>query len=250
MKNYYKNISLFISFIIFIIFIFFIINLYKICIYTDKEKNITNYNDLLQPDLFNNNESLEKQIKKLINMSIKSQNNLFVMLSNLKKILKKNNIIISLYNPNIKSYNSILEKTNINNKNIRYILDIYRGAIIVNDINYINYINDYIQKNCNKYGFKIINYKNRFINPKKSGYRDINLKLKDINNNNLIGELQIHYCPIKKISELFEHKIYKMLKTLPENKKKKLDLYLNILLKYIYDKEFNTFDKECLALFQ
>jgi hypothetical protein len=58
---------------------------------------------------------------------------------------------------------------------------------------------------------------NTFEKPWPNGYRDYNCRLKDIDNEDLIGELQIHFCPIKFFSQTVGHLSYEILRMLDPN---------------------------------
>lgn len=167
--------------------------------------------------ILNNITTVEDGVKKILKLSEVSQIKLINML---KKIKRKFGKSVMIYNPNVKSYESALRKakneTGIPNQILR-LNDGYRASILTEDISIIPNILIEIDALLPKYNFKKMSILNTFENPWPNGYRDYNCRLKDIENNDLIGELQIHFCPIKFFSQTVGHLSYEILRNLDPN---------------------------------
>ena len=164
--------------------------------------------------IFNTHTHLEDGVKQILKLSETSQEKLINMLDEIKTQFT-NSII--LYNPGVKSYESALRKaqneTGIPNHILR-LNDGYRASIISNDYSNIPSILSEIDKLLPKYRFEKMSVLNTFANPWPNGYRDYNCRLKDLENEDLVGELQIHFCPIKLFSQTVGHLSYEILRTL------------------------------------
>lgn len=164
--------------------------------------------------IFNDITTVEEGVKKILDLSVRSQKKLTDMLENIKIIFGKS---VMIFNPGVKSYESALRKaqnaTGIPNQILR-LNDGYRGSIISQDISIIPDILLQIDDLLPKYQFKKMSTLNTFEKPWPNGYRDYNCRLKDLDNQNLIGELQIHFCPIKFFSQTVGHLSYEILRTL------------------------------------
>jgi hypothetical protein len=175
----------------------------------------------VQPmSIVQNAKTLEEGVQKLLDLAPTSQKKLVRFMDNIVEFLKQKGIDASYYDPGIKSFDSALRKAKKGYgtpNQIRLLTDPYRASMIVEDKNGIQLINDYIKQNSEKNGFKIVYDKDTFKAPWSNGYRDINFKFSDIENQGLVGELQIQLCSIKKFTELAGHKAYEIARTLPRN---------------------------------
>lgn len=167
--------------------------------------------------IFDNIQTIDEGVQKILHMSIISQEKLIDMLDNIKQTYGDSVII---YNPGVKSYESALRKakndTGVPNQILR-LNDGYRASIICKNFEDINSILVAIDQLLPRYHFKKLSVLNTFVNPWPNGYRDYNCRLEDIENNNLVGELQIHFCPIKLFSQTVGHLSYEILRTLKED---------------------------------
>ena len=167
--------------------------------------------------------SLEEGVTRLLELGENSQKHLTRFMNHVVRHFTDNNIEILYYNPLIKSFQSALRKAKsggiggVKNQ-IRAFDDPYRGSLILNTMANIYNVSNFIERHSEEYGFKILNKINTFDHPRPSGYRDINYKISDMRNQELVGELQIHLCTIRKFSEI-NHKAYEITRSLPENKK-------------------------------
>ena len=168
--------------------------------------------------IFNNITTIEEGVKEILTLSEASQKKLMEMLENIKRKFGKS---VMIFNPGVKSYESALRKaqnaTGIPNQILR-LNDGYRASILSEDINIIPDILTEIDNLLPMYHFKKMSILDTFKTPWPNGYRDYNCRLKDIENHDLIGELQIHFCPIKFFSQTVGHLSYEILRTLdPKN---------------------------------
>jgi hypothetical protein len=207
-----------------------------------------------QPEeLFTEITTVEGGVSKLLKLATSSQTKLIKIIEELIVVLKTKNIISAYYNPNIKSYDSAVRKVKNSygtSNQIRQLTDVYRASIILSKQDDINIAIPLITKLFDKYKFEVVYFKNTFENPWDDGYRDINYKLKDIDNGNLIGELQIQLCSIKKFTEEIGHKSYEIIREIKEQSKKDtVKPYMNDLTKYGYDKAALSTDPKCIEDF-
>ena len=167
--------------------------------------------------IFSDVTTLEDGVKKILMLSTASQAKLIHMLDNLKQIFGSSVII---YNPDVKSYESALRKAKNETGEANQILrlnDGYRASIICKNFEEINPILNEIDKLLPKYNFRKLSVLNTFAKPWPNGYRDYNCRLEDLDNDDLVGELQIHFCPIKLFSQTVGHLSYEILRTLKED---------------------------------
>lgn len=68
-----------------------------------------------------------------------------------------------------------------------------------------------------EYKFRKVSVLNTFERPWPNGYRDYNCRIMDLGNQNLVGELQLHLCPIKLFSQTVGHLSYEILRELDDN---------------------------------
>jgi hypothetical protein len=195
-------------------------------------------------ELFNKNDTVETAVKDLLFMTHISQQKLEDMMNDY--VTTSNNTSI-FYSPGIKTEESAIRKVNTMNKQIRRLTDVYRGSIVLNDLKEIDTIDNKLNELFIKYKFKNVYFRDAFKKPWKDGYRDMNYKLADIENHNLVGELQIQYCPIKKFTEIVGHKSYEILRNMEKGKEKDLvEENLNELTNYGYNNVFKNSDENCL----
>jgi hypothetical protein len=167
--------------------------------------------------IFNKTDTLEEGVSKILHLSEESQNKLIRMLDEIKRIFGTSVII---YDPHVKSYESALRKAKNETGEPNQILrlnDGYRGSIISNNFSNITSILSEIDKLLPMYSFVKLSVLDTFANPWPNGYRDYNCRIKDTQNNDLVGELQIHFCPIKLFSQTVGHLSYEILRTLKED---------------------------------
>ena len=178
----------------------------------------TDIRDPQPVSIFNNIKTLEEGVSHVLNLSIASQDKLIKMLSDIQIKFGKS---VMIFNPGVKSYESALNKVKnvsgaIKNQILR-LIDGYRASILSEDIKNIPEILTHLDKLLPIYKFEKMSIANSFDRPWPNGYRDYNCRLRDIENEGLIGELQIHFCPIKFFSQTVGHKSYEILRTLDPN---------------------------------
>jgi hypothetical protein len=105
--------------------------------------------------------------------------------------------------PELKNFDTATEKVKREyHGDWKKLTDIVRCSIVFSNIKDINHgLEDF-----NNSGFPIVYIKDRFKNPTKSGYRDINA-LFDDKKDRIIGEVQFHLCHIIKVKNM-EHRLY------------------------------------------
>lgn len=184
-------------------------------------------------EIFKNITTLEDGIKHLLTLAEISQKKLIKLI--VSYLLKPG---ISYYNPGIKTFDSCFMKIKLDYivpYQIRQLTDCYRASIIIHDLKHLNEILSSIRTVFKDNRFEIVKEVNSFNKPRPSGFRNFIIKIRDLDNSNLIGELQINKCSIKLISELLEHNIYKLIKTLSPEKKSALESDLNKFTRYEYN---------------
>jgi hypothetical protein len=164
--------------------------------------------------IFSKTKTLEEGVKQVLKLSGRAQTKLIQMLEHIKTRFGKSVII---FNPGVKSYESALRKaqnaTGVPNQILR-LNDGYRASILSEDIHNIPEILKYLDQLLPRYNFEKMSVLNTFEKPWPNGYRDYNCRLKDNENEGLIGELQIHFCPIKFFSQTVGHLSYEILRML------------------------------------
>ena len=167
--------------------------------------------------IFSNIKTLEEGVKQILKLSGNAQTKLIKMLEHVKTKFGKSVII---FNPGVKSYESALRKaqnaTGVPNQILR-LNDGYRASIVSEDINIIPEILKHLDQLLPVHHFEKMSVLNTFEKPWPNGYRDYNCRLKDNENEGLIGELQIHFCPIKFFSQTVGHLSYEILRMLDPN---------------------------------
>jgi hypothetical protein len=158
--------------------------------------------------------SLEDGVKHILKLSQSSQTKLIKMLDHIKTKYGKT---VLIYNPKVKSYDSALRKaqnaTGVPNQILR-LNDGYRASVLCSNFHTISEILAEIDKVLPMYKFEKMSVLNTFERPWPNGYQDYNCRLKDVENSDLIGELQIHFCPIKLFSQTVGHLSYEILRNL------------------------------------
>lgn len=105
--------------------------------------------------------------------------------------------------PSVKSYQRAQQKVaNKFNGDASQLTDLARASIVADDIHQLMASYKLIAQSSH-----IVKVKNRFANPKLSGYRDINLLL-ELPQTKMIVELQLHLNDIAEIKSGPEHEIY------------------------------------------
>ena len=167
--------------------------------------------------IFGKTKTLEEGVKHILKLSGSTQTKLIRMLENVKTKFGKSVII---FNPGVKSYESALRKaqnaTGVPNQILR-LNDGYRASILSEDIHIIPEILTYLDQLLPAHHFEKMSVLNTFEKPWPNGYRDYNCRLKDLENHGIVGELQIHFCPIKFFSQTVGHLSYEILRTLAPN---------------------------------
>ena len=134
---------------------------------------------------------------------------------------------------------------------IRALTDTYRGSIVTNDLESIlnGKMVDSIKVLLNASGFKVLLVRNTFLVPWEDGYRDINFRITDKKNQDLVGELQVHYCPVKKFTELIGHEAYEIIREIPDDDPTKpmVRQSLNRLTRRGYDKVMRERQEGCIS---
>jgi hypothetical protein len=170
--------------------------------------------------LFQNMTTLEEGVTRLLELASSSQKKLVRFMDAIVADLKSKGINSSYYDPGIKSFDSALRKAKKGYgtpNQIRLLTDPYRASMIVEEKDGIKIISDFIRSNAQSFGFRIVYDRDTFNQPWSNGYRDINYKFADVENQGLVGELQIQLCGIKKFTELAGHKAYEIARELPRN---------------------------------
>lgn len=164
--------------------------------------------------IFSKTETLEESVAHILKLSQISQTKLIDMMNTIKTKFEKS---VLIYNPKVKSFESALRKvqnaTGIPNQILR-LNDGYRASLLCSNINDIPIILTEIDALLPLYKFEKMSVLNTFESPWPNGYRDYNCRLQDTDNNNLIGEFQLHFCPIKLFSQTVGHLSYEILRTL------------------------------------
>lgn len=204
--------------------------------------------DEQQPlELFNDSNTLEEGVEHLLKLALVSQRKLIMLIHEFTKDMNG----VTYYNPGIKSYDSALRKAKASYvvpNQIRQLTDVYRGTIIFDNPSDLKSILKKTKKMLKQNRFEIVFERNSFDKPLSDGYRDINFKIKDLDNFDLVGELQINQCSIKIFTEFLGHKAYEIIRTLPSDIKDIVSPYLNELTYIGYDKrakELISCDKNC-----
>lgn len=86
---------------------------------------------------------------------------------------------------------------------VERITDLARATIVARDVASLMAVYETLERETS-----IINVKNRFKKPKKSGYRDLNLLVR-LPNSNLVAEVQLHLKAIADVKSGPEHDLYK-----------------------------------------
>jgi hypothetical protein len=180
-----------------------------------------NYRGAVQPlELLKNTKTVEDAVRILLDLGKASQSKLVRFMDAIVEHLKSKNIISSYYDPGVKSYESAVRKGKQgygHDNQVRTLTDPYRASIIVEQKEGIPLISTFIKEHSKDFGFEIVQERDSFQAPWSNGYRDINFRFSDKENQNLVGELQIQLCGIKKFTELAGHKAYEIARTLPKN---------------------------------
>ena len=167
--------------------------------------------------IFSEIKTIEEGVAQVLELSKVSQEKLIKMLENIKSSFEKS---VMIYNPGVKSYESALRKVQNATGEPNQILmlnDGYRASILCKNIDDIPNILSKIDEVLPEYKFEKLSVLDTFKAPWPNGYRDYNCRLKDNENNGLVGELQIHFCPIKFFSQTVGHLSYEILRTLDPN---------------------------------
>lgn len=166
------------------------------------------------PHILSEIKTLEEGVEHILKLSKSSQTKLIKLLDNIKTKYGKT---VLIYNPKVKSYESALRKaqnaTGVQNQILR-LNDGYRASVLCSDFHTIPEILAEIDALLPMYKFEKMSVLNTFERPWPNGYQDYNCRLKDVENSDLIGELQIHFCPIKLFSQTVGHLSYEILRTL------------------------------------
>ncbi len=178
-----------------------------------------------------------------------SQHKLQQLMNDVKQFISEQGIQIEYYNPGVKEFDSALRKVKRGAYGIPNLIlilnDAYRGSIIFENIDGIKMGLQFITDLMGKYNFEKV-YENNTINaPYSSGYRDINMRIKDNDNKGLVGELQLHLCPIQKFKMVVGHKIYEKSRELSLNNKETKDM-LNSISKYGYNQALSIGNSGCI----
>lgn len=205
---------------------------------------------IVQPkEIFTPRSTIDRAVSKLLLLASASQLKLdkFMKMYVKNNGGDKNNTVV--YSPGVKKKESaIIKVIDKYGGKIRQLKDIYRGAIIFNSMRTIKKSVKEMPKHLESYGFKVVRMDNTFDAPGASGYRDINFNISDSDNKNIIGELQLQYCPIKKFASLVGHKIYKLDHKFTHRALKKMaDSKINELSSYGYNNAMNRLDPSCIA---
>lgn len=202
--------------------------------------------NVVQPiELFKAGTSVETAVSTLISHAEKSQ----IKLDKAINAFVKNNKDSLVFSPGVKGKESTERKViNKYKGQIRQVKDIYRAAVVFNSMAIIKKIEKTIIAFLEKYKFKVIRTDNTFNSPRSTGYRDISYNISDLENGNLIGELQIQYCPIKKFSAILGHKLYKIEHSRLKNTIKNIaHSKLNELSSYGYNSVMKQKDPTCIS---
>tara|TARA_Y100000389_G_scaffold106898_1_gene103887 strand:- start:3100 stop:3822 length:723 start_codon:yes stop_codon:yes gene_type:complete len=210
------------------------------------------YENTHQPSiLFKDIKHTKKGVKLLIKKGEKSQKRLVTVYNEIKKSLKKQNINSQLNNPGTKTYDSCLDGIKRNKNQILKITDIYRASILIDNKKDLNKVLKITNNSLRSNNFEILRIKNRFTNKTSMGYKDINIRIKDLKNDNLIGELQINLCSIQKFNKIVGHKSYEIIRSYSKSKNKDLlEEKINKLMNYGYKNSLSWPELNCLEEFK
>ena len=82
------------------------------------------------------------------------------------------------------------------------------------------------------------------------GYKDISFRLKDLDNNGLVGELQINLCSIQKFNKIVGHVAYESIRNLKKTKQnKQLITSINKIISKGYENSLKWPEEKCLNEF-
>ena len=206
----------------------------------------------VQPiELVNKFKTTESAVKHLIKKGKKSQNKLLKVSKIVVKELNKLKIKSQINNPGVKTYTSSLSNIKRNKNQILKLTDIFRASIIINDKKNLNKVKQLIKKFTKLNNFKILRIKDRFKNSVVMGYKDISFRLKDLENDNIIGELQINLCSIQKFNKIVGHVAYEKTRHLKKTKQNKnLTITINKIISKGYENSLKWPEKNCLDEFK
>ncbi|MCL1148444.1 RelA/SpoT domain-containing protein [Shewanella marinintestina] len=94
------------------------------------------------------------------------------------------------------------------NNDASQLTDIVRASIVSDDIHNLMQAFEIIKSDS-----QLIQVKNRFANPKESGYRDLNLLVK-LPKSQMIAEVQLHLADIAEIKSGAEHEVYEQVQSI------------------------------------
>ncbi|MCL1116823.1 MULTISPECIES: RelA/SpoT domain-containing protein [Pseudomonadati] len=119
------------------------------------------------------------------------------------------NAEVDMLLPLTKSYDRALQKVdNKFNGDARLITDIARGSIVANNVENLMASYQMLHENS-----EIVQIKNRFANPKASGYRDLNVLIK-LPQSQMIVEVQLHLQTIAAIKSGQDHQDYQQIQNI------------------------------------
>lgn len=193
----------------------------------------------------------EQAVKHLKKKGKKSQNKLIKILKIIKKELNKKKIKSQINDPGVKTYSSSLNNIKRNNNHILKLTDIFRASIIIDDKKYIQTTKKIVSDILNSNNMKILKIKNRFKKIQSMGYKDFSFRIKDLDNDDLIGELQIHLCSINKFNKIVGHFAYESVRNLKKTKQNlKIIKSINKIISRGYQNSLKFSDKNCLNEFK
>lgn len=136
-----------------------------------------------------------------------AQDELAHLLANITSHAKAQSIL-----PDIKRYDRA--KAKIDNKfngDASQITDLARASIISNDIHNLMQAYDILKSET-----QVLRVKNRFAEPKASGYRDLNVLIR-LPETDMIAEVQLHLSEISQIKNGAEHSVYELVQSIEAN---------------------------------
>lgn len=212
--------------------------------------NLVAENTVQPIEIINKFKTTEKAVKHLIKKGQISQKKLIKVSKIVIKELNKFKIKSQINNPGVKTYSSCLSNIKRNKNQVLKLTDIFRGSIIIDDKKNLNKTKQVIKKILKLNNINILRIKDRFKNTGGMGYKDISFRLKDLDNNGLVGELQINLCSIQKFNKIVGHVAYESIRNLKNTKQnKQLITSINKIISKGYENSLKWPEEKCLNEF-
>lgn len=161
------------------------------------------YNDIEQLINLSNQHSASAQqdtqdLDALMARAPQAQQELIALLNHINHASQTSSII-----PATKSYQRAAQKVQLKfNGDASQLTDIARASVVANDVNSLLTSYQLLRQSTN-----VVQLKNRFAEPKTSGYRDLNVLVK-LPQSQMVVEVQFHLNDIAEIKSGPEHQVY------------------------------------------